>query len=100
MKIPLKRTTDGQTVADVLFTGGGPLTATGKIEKAGDGKSDDLKIIRDAVLKYKTFSGELVYSPSGHVAMWRGFWGWLGGLRLILPTIGYEMITAKIEWPQ
>jgi len=86
-------------VAEVTFTGGGALTATGQVKKIKQGTNDDAKIIRDAILKYKTFSGEMVYTPSGHVAMWRGFWGWIGGLRLVLPTIGYEMIAAKIEWP-
>jgi hypothetical protein len=86
-------------VADVNFAGSGPLTATGKVDKTGDGTNEDVKILRDAILKFKNFSGAMVYTPRGHVQTWRGFWGWLGGLRLVLPTVGYEMDTAGIEWP-
>ncbi len=99
MNIPIKKSSSGNVVAEVSFVGGGPLTATGKIDKLNNGTNTDIKIIRDAILKYKSFSGELVYTPSGHVAIWRGFWGWMGGLRLILPTVGYEMITGDIDWP-
>ena len=99
MKIPLRRKTDHNLVADVNFSGTGALTATGRVDKAGYGTNQDVKIIRDAILKFKNFSGENVYTPKGHVAMWRGFWGWLGGLRLVIPTIGYEIVTDQIEWP-
>ncbi|MCP4568945.1 MAG: hypothetical protein GY841_15325 [FCB group bacterium] len=99
MKIPLKHIASGRKVADVTFKGGGELGATGHVVKTGEGTNNDVKIIRDAILKYKNFSLEQVYTPKGHVAIWRGFWGWLCGIRLILPTIGYEMVTADIDWP-
>jgi len=99
MIIPLRHIASGRIVANVTFNGGGELTATGHIVKIDDGTNDDLKKIRDSILKYKNFSLEQVYSPKGHVAMFRGFWGWLCGIRLILPVIGYEMVAEDIDWP-
>ena len=99
MRIPLKHVESGRSVADVVFKGGGALTATGIFTKVNDGTNQDLKNIRDAILKTKNYHVELVYTPNGHVATWRGFWGWVGGLKLILPTIGYEMVSDEIEWP-
>jgi len=99
MKIPIRRTTDQQRIAEVTFNGGGPLTATAKISKIEAGTNEELKILRDAVLKFKNFSGNQVYTSQGHVPIWRGFWGWIGGLRLVLPSIGFEMDSAGIDWP-
>lgn len=97
MKIPITRS--GELVAEVVFSGGGPLTATGAVSKIGKGTNRDVKIIRDAILKFKTFSTDHVYTPKGHVQIWRGFWGWLCGLRLVLPSIGYRIKNARIDWP-
>jgi len=101
MKIPLKNKKTGELVAEVRFSGNSAFTSTGKIEKVNSGDLQDVKILRDAIVKYKTFSTVQTYVPGlGHVAFWRGFWGWINGLRLILPSIGYEMIAADIEWPK
>lgn len=99
MKIPLKRKSDKKTVGEVAFGSGGELGATGVVKKIGDGTARDMKVIRDAILKFGRLTKVLVYTDKGHVPIWRGFWGWLVGLRFVLPSIGYEIDAKGIEWP-
>jgi hypothetical protein len=99
MRIPLKRKSDGEIVGDVTFGSGGEITAAGVVKKNGDGTTRDVKIIRDAVLKFGSLTRVVVYTEKGHVQVWRGFWGWIAGLRFVLPSVGYEIAVDAIEWP-
>lgn len=99
MKIPLKRKSDHKIVGEVAFGKGGEFTASGTIKKISDGTAADMKVIRDAILKFGSLTKVFVYTEMGHVSIWQGFWGWLSGLRFVLPSIGYEIDVRGIEWP-
>lgn len=99
MKIPLKRKSDKKTVGEVTFGSGGEITASGTVKKNRDGTARDMKNIRDAILKFGRLTKVFIYTDKGHVPIWKGFWGWLAGLRFVLPSIGYEIDAENIEWP-
>ena len=99
MRVPLKRKSDRKIVGEVAFGSGGEFTASGTVKKGGDGTATDMKIIRDAILKFGSLTKVFVYTEKGHVSIWKGFWGWLAGLRFVLPSIGYEIDAKGIEWP-
>lgn len=99
MMIPLKRKSDGEIVGKITFGKGGELTASGTVKKSGNGTTRDMKVIRDAILKFGRLTKVLTYTTKGHVPVWKGFWGWIAGLRIVLPSIGYEIDAENIEWP-
>jgi len=96
VKIPLKQ--DGELVAEVKFSGVGPITAQGNVQKVGD-NADTAKRIRDLVTVSRGMSLADTTSPQGPVKYWTGFWGWLGGLSVVLPSIGVWVDWEGVDYP-
>lgn len=96
MRIPLKH--GSQVVAEVKFTGRTPVSAKGQV-RAVDGNTDVAKRIRDLVGVSKGMARADVTTPTGPVKYWTGFWGWLGGLSVVVPSIGVSVDWSNVDYP-
>lgn len=96
MKIPLKQ--EDKAIAEVSFSGTGPVTAQGKVQ-AVDGNAEIAKRIRDLIQISRGMSLADTTSPVGPVKYWTGFWGWLSGLFVVMPSIGVSIDWEGVEYP-
>lgn len=96
MKIPLKVGT--KIVAVVTFKGRGPITAQGTITAVEGGK-ERASQARELVKLSRGMARSDTSSPVGAVKYWGGFWGWLSGLDVVLPSIGMSVDWDGVEYP-
>lgn len=96
MRIPLKN--GDEIVTEVIFKGRSAISVKGSI-RAVDGHTDFAARVRDLVSVSKGMSRSDTTSPLGEIKYWTGFWGWLGGLSVVLPSIGMVIDWKNIEYP-
>jgi hypothetical protein len=93
MRIPIKKPRDG-IVATVEFSRNG-VSIVSQNQKYSEATN-----IRMAVENFADLSRMDIITDSGIVKYWEGFYGWLAGLLLVLPSIGLEIDNAHIVWPE
>jgi len=90
LKISIERNSDHTVVAEILFTSD-DIDATGLVKKTSDGTKKDVETIKGTVEKYASMSKVSVYTDQGYTRIWSGFAGWMSGLSIVLPPIGYRI---------
>lgn len=82
-------------VAELVWVGG-RYTGKGRI-RAVKGFEEDAQLIRGTITDRAQLRMVRFTTPRGDTPGWRGFDGWINGLALVLPSIGYDF--GEVEWP-